>query len=461
MRSEPSALNPPTNPPTPSSPPTPPRPQSIAVQNDKINRDNCYIDLDRLKSYGYESSVLYSRWDINVERSKKFDKFSDRLKVPIPKFDPVQIGDAGRKPLEHCAPATTVVAPLQDSVDASHITFGVATSIDRLQDSMEAFSHWASGTKARIFALVEPGPEVKEIRQQAIELEIDLTIIESDQEVLDRYISLTRVLLENRKSNSKWGVIMDDDTFYPSMYHLVKRLATYDASVPQYVGALTEDVMGLSNYGYMAYGGAGIFLSMPLLEEMDRHHDECAKLTEFGDKRISQCIYLHTTTKLTWDRSLHQLDFWQSDGSGFFESGRELPLSLHHWKSTDWFPVDLVGMSKVSSVCGDECQLKRWRIGDSDNWFLVNGFSVIQHSHPVKDTVSMEQTWDPSPWAREEGWAYSLGPLRPKDEGKVALRLRDAYVDRQGSLRQIYIYDPEDGQPPYVLEAVWKVTKGA
>lgn len=421
--------------------------------------EDCYIDLAQLSSYGYDS-VFYSRWEIAVERTEKFDNFSQRLDVPVPRFEKLDtVSDIGRLPLATCAPTTKITAPMPSPVDASHIMFGVSTSQDRLQDSLEAFSHWAGGTNARLFALVEPGPLTSDLQEHATSLDINMTLIESDEEVLDRYISLTRVLLEHRDAKSEWAVIMDDDTFFPSMSKLSSRLATYDAAVPQYIGAVTENRDSLYNFGYMAYGGAGIFLSMPLLEEMDKFHDSCALLTEFGDKRISQCIYLHTTTKLTWDRDLHQLDFLQSDGSGFYESGRGLPLSLHHWKSADWFPVDVPGMSEVSSVCGDECQLQRWRVGDSDDWFFINGFSIIQHSYPMKDMIAMESTWDDSLWALTEGWAYSLGPLRRRDLRKKTFRMKETIVDSPGSIRQIYIYDPKDGEPPYLTEVVWRVTK--
>lgn len=431
------------------------------IHNEIPKPEDCYIDLARLNSYGYDS-VLYSRWEIAVERTSKFGNFSDRLDVPVPSFEQLDTtSEDGRQPLDSCAPTTKITAPMPAAVDASNILFGVSTSQERLNDSMEAFSRWASGTKARLFVLVEPGFGKIDLGRRAMELDIDMTILETDLDVLDRYIELTRVLLENRDANSQWGVIMDDDTFFPSMSGLVKRLATYDAAVPQYIGAVTENVDGIANFGYMGFGGAGIFLSMPLLEEMDKHHDRCARLTDAGDKRISQCIYLHTTTKFTWDRDLHQLDFFQTDGSGFYESGRSLPLSLHHWKSDDWYRTDVVGMNKASSVCGDECQLRRWRVGDSENWFFVNGFSIIQHSYPIRDSITMESTWDSSAWARNEGYAYALGPLRRKDNAKRSLRLKEAIVDSPGSLRQIYIYDPQDNQAPYVLEVVWRVTKMA
>ncbi|KAJ5160300.1 uncharacterized protein N7482_007304 [Penicillium canariense] len=77
------------------------------------------------------------------------------------------------------------------------------------------------------------------------------------------------------------------------------------------------------------------------------------------------------------------------------------------------------------------------------------------------DTIGMEQTWDPSPWAHEEGWAYSLGLLRPKDEDKISLRLRGAVLDQEGTIRQFYAHNPQNEEPPYVMEVVWRVVKAA
>ncbi|KAJ5583986.1 uncharacterized protein N7459_003786 [Penicillium hispanicum] len=439
-------------------------PQSISKpvpSPDGSSRPGCYIDHKLIKSLTTDS-VLYSRWDIAVEQTESFQNFSKQLDVPVPAFIPLKLSDEGHQSLGKCTPDVKITAPTPVPIDASHIMFGLATSLERLYDSLDIIAHWAGGTHARIFAAVEYGHH-SAIIKRAAELDIDLTLVETDEEVLDRYISLTRILLENRDSASQWGVIIDDDTFFPSMHNLVKRLAVYDTTKPQYVGAMTEDITEILKAGYIAYGGAGIFLSLPLLEEMDRHYDDCIQLTEqHGDKRISQCIFFYTDTKFTWEYGLHQLDFWANDGSGFYESGRSLPLSLHHWKSAEWFPVDILGMTQVSSICGDECQLHRWRISNTDDWFFINGFSIIHHSYPITeaDERGMEQTWDPSPWAREEGFAYSLGPLRPKDEEKTTLHLRYAGVEQDGTVRQIYVYDPEDDSPPYVHEVVWRLTKG-
>ncbi|KAI9042441.1 uncharacterized protein KD926_005519 [Aspergillus affinis] len=419
----------------------------------------CDLDLDRLRSYGFDSSVEYARWEIVAVPSSDFRGFDDTLAVPLPTWQTVKV-DATQEarrvlPREQCDPTVSIKVPVPPPrVDASHLVVGVATSLERLNDSMDAFAVWAAGTKCRIFALVDnvSSSEKTKVLKRATAMEIDLTILPSSEELLDRYFHLTRVLLRNRDENTRWGVIIDDDTFFPSMANLVKKLATYDASKPYYIGAPTENFAQMGIFSYMAYGGAGVFLSMPLLEDIDKVFDDCYEYKDMGDKRVARCIYHHTNTKLTWDRGLFQLDM-RDDVSGFFEAGRPLPLSLHHWKS--WFDVDVVAMHKVAAICGDDCQLRRWRI--SKDSFFVNGFSVVKYSEPMNDMISMEQTFDDSDWARDEGFAFSLGPLRPKDADKVSFRMRSA-VNEGGRVRQLYVDDPppELNLQPRVLEVVWR-----
>ncbi|PLB49892.1 hypothetical protein P170DRAFT_435202 [Aspergillus steynii IBT 23096] len=441
------------------------RPQPIpAIPQTETHYGGCDIDLELLKSYEFGSSIEYARWEIAVVPSKNFKGFSDTLDVPLPTWQTVKLDDTedARKllPREQCAPTVMIEVPAtQPRVDASHLVVGVATSLERLNDSLDAFAIWAGGTNCRIFALVDnvSSGAKNRVLQKASDLDIKLTIIASSEELLDRYFSLTRVLLRNRDEKTQWGVIIDDDTFFPSMANLVKRLATYDSSQPYYIGAPTENFAQMGIFNYMAYGGGGVFLSIPLLEEMDKVFDDCYEFKDMGDKRVARCIYHHTNTKLTWDHGLFQLDM-RDDVSGFFEAGRPLPLSLHHWKS--WFDVDVVAMHKVASICGDDCQLQRWRL--TDDSFFVNGFSVIKYSQPMHDMLSMEQTFDDSDWARDEGFAFSLGPLRPKDYDKISFRMRSAIVDGD-RVRQLYIDQPppELNLKPRVLEVVWSKARGA
>ncbi|KAA8649819.1 hypothetical protein EYZ11_005491 [Aspergillus tanneri] len=415
----------------------------------------CSVDLDRLRAHAPNASVVqYARLEIVVARTRTFTGYSDSLNVSLPTYQSVRL-DTDRKrerlPEERCATSVTIPGPVDSApANASHLIFGVATSMERLNASLDAFAHWAGGTNAQIVAVVDKGGSLlTPTMERANALGIRLTVVEQQDEVLDRYFSLIRILMDRREESTQWAVLIDDDTFFPSMQNLVNRLASYDATQPQYIGALSEDMSQMYGAGHIAYGGAGVFLSIPLMQELHEVFDDCYLFKGAGDGMVAQCIYEHTTTKLTWDRDLHQLDL-RGDASGFYESGRPLPLSLHHWKS--WHHADMVALGKVAAVCGEGCLLRRLQL--ADDWYLVNGFSVIKYSRPLRDPNVMEQTWEDSQYQGVGPFAYSLGPLRGRDEDKVSLRMREAQVEGPGRVRQVYVREDEDAQ---VLDVVWKV----
>ncbi|PYI15729.1 hypothetical protein BO99DRAFT_405596 [Aspergillus violaceofuscus CBS 115571] len=429
--------------------------QPSSSSNDYTNP--CYVDLDLLRQYSpTSSSVEYARVEIAVDQSDNFTGYTDTLNAKFPKFQTVSLeGDAQRQdlPAERCTPAVTIQGPRpRPRPDASHLVFGVATSMDRLLESLDAFAHWAGGTNARILAVVDSaGSAKKEALARAEALGIRLVIREKAvEERLDRWFYLVRYLYELRDDNTQWTVLIDDDTFFPSMERLVDRLATYDPTQPHYVGSMTEDLHQLYSGGLMAYGGAGIFLSLPLVQQLQPFFDECYVFKSGGDRMLSQCIYAHTNTKLTWEKGLFQVDL-RGDASGFYEAGREQPLSVHHWKS--WFQADMVALSKVASIAGDEALLHRWLLpGD---WYLVNGFSVIQYATISDDPLPMEQTWDDSKYTGPDPFTFSLGPLRRKDANKISYRLQTAVAERE-QVRQIYTRQVEPERLE-VLEVVWAV----
>jgi hypothetical protein len=149
---------------------------------------------------------------------------------------------------------------------------------------------------------------------------------------------------------------MDDDTFFPSMARLVEFLKQFDETQPHWIGRMSENEAHVAIFGVIAYGAAGVFFSRPLLDQLGNVWDQCGGATEHGDGRIAQCIYQYTTTKLTIEPDLHQLDL-KTDAAGFFEAGRSQPFSVHHWKS--YFDADMVKLSAISTLCGDECVLRQ------------------------------------------------------------------------------------------------------
>lgn len=422
------------------------------------NSVGCDPEIKLLQQLNIKELAQYTRRDVIVDVTSDPIPLTQVMEEPLLSLERAvhDPEDPSFSPMDGCQipePITLRMPPPPPPANAAHIDFGVATSISRLNESLDAFAHWAAYTNTRIFASLEPNDDteegVKYLYAKSHALGIELHIEMSDEDYLRRYFALIPMLEANLRNETQWACIIDDDTFFPSMKALTDALAAYDHTKPLYIGGLSEGLPQIAVFGLIAFGGAGVFLSRPLLSEVTSVFDECERMDYTGDRRIANCIYLYTNTRLTIDHRLHQLDLMH-DASGFFEAGRELPLSVHHWKS--WFEADMPKLSKISNLCGDSCLLRRFHF--KDNWTLTNGFSVVQYSYPydVKD-ITMEMTWDEHNGADVEAYLHELGPLRLKDEMKVSFLLEDAKIEENGRVTQWYVKRDKAGDE--VLELSW------
>lgn len=436
----------------------PHRPSMHAAYNITVSSDvKCELDPSMLQRLGIRKLAEYTRREIVVNVTPEPLPMRSKVKQPLLEV---------KRGSDHFVPGESqdgcsIPIPMQIEVpqplkvaDASHIDFGVATTVRRLNDSLDQFAHWAGYTRTRVFALVEPDEDdtaVPQVKAKAELLGINLFITESEDDYLHRYFALIPLMEANMREKTQWACIIDDDTFFLSMSALVKALEGYDHTQPMYIGALSEGIPQIAVFGIIAFGGAGVFLSRPLLTDLTTVYDECEQMTYTGDRRIGNCIYSYTTTRLTVDHRLHQLDLMH-DASGFFESGREPPLSVHHWKS--WFHADMTKLSVISDLCGDSCLLRQWQF--DDNWILTNGYSVIQYTFaPEPGDLTMEMTWEPHNGANDESYLHELGPLRRKDDDKQSYLLEDAVLEPNGRVTQWYIMrDTRYGDK--VLELTWR-----
>src|SRR5262249_47739074 len=152
----------------------------------------------------------------------------------------------------------------------SEFIFGVATTYERLEESLDTMAHWLGGTNARLIAHMEPSLDTDapdRVLKKARDLKVNLGTVDSSYEFLDRYFALQKVLWENRSSTTKWFVFIDDDTFFLDLSKVVSTFAKYDPNQAWYIGALTEDFQQMAIWGYMAYGGGGVFVSAPVIQQ--------------------------------------------------------------------------------------------------------------------------------------------------------------------------------------------------
>ena len=401
-------------------------------------------------------------------------------------------GDGGSKrafSLTHCVEPLVLDVPAWPTryPNASHMLFGMSTTMERLEISMPYLQRWIAFTNARL-VIVVTGPEevtvgrkeMRALESRMRELGIAATLVrpvKKKDRMEGRYFSLVKLLWRYRSEATRWAVFMDDDTFFPSMTRLLAELEKHDASEQQYLGALSEEWWTVGRYSLMGLGGAGVFLSMPLLEILEKHHKDCLEETRSnaGDLRIYECIKWYGDTRLTHVSGLHQIDL-HGDRSGLFESGRNL-LSLHHWKEGwwdegnlgnfrpgrgSWFPMD--AMHLVADICAG-CFLQRWQFGNDT--VLSNGYSIAEYPTGALNKFprfhgleKVEQTWlapglvDGS---LNSGFDHYLGVTRPMlklEEDKLQYRFLDA-VAVDGGVRQYYHHYGLDGQLDTVVELFW------
>lgn len=358
-------------------------------------------------------------------------------------------------------PILTLEVPRSPQVDTSILSFGIATRLSRLTQSFSQMQHWLPYSGAQLHVSI-PGSSWPSFSSQRLNTEqlyqhanINLTLHIDDKIFAKAYFSLIKILYETRTPTTEWLVLIDDDTFIPSLPYLVNHLGSkYDASQKVVVATLSDNFEQLRTLGLMPFGGGGIFISIPLAEHLVQNDvwDSCLDTPKKeGDQIVHDCLNGHTTIRPTFDAGLQQMDV-RGDVSGYFESGRRL-LTVHHWKS--WYHVDIALSSNVSKACGFECLFQRWSF--TDNIVLSNGYSVVEYPRGLDDVPldEVELTWD-GEW---KNFIHHMSPLRgPLDKKKKkSARLVESTVLAGIGVRQLYLDPAEDlnGQMDRVIELLW------
>jgi len=375
--------------------------------------------------------------------------------------------------LPACSTEITLdVAGFQESAtdDTGALILGIATKLDRVEASLNEMQRWISRTNTRLLVLVVDTPEfesdpgtIASIRTLAAKLEIDMVLKPHDKpddsEGLKNFGLAEPLLAEaRRRPGTRWVGVIDDDTFIVSLPQLIARLDTFDHSKQMYVGQLSEGWTRISHEGMKAWGGAGIFLSLPLLHELVKHSDECKALNVwFGDVLWRDCIFAVTapTVRLSRLEGLNQMDIWR-DPSGWYESGQDVILTVHHWKSWHFHPVPMAHL--VTDIAGPDSFLQRYLFTE-DQVVLTNGYSLVHYPKQVPDLRLMELTMvedvgiEQSPEWQEFHESYGrTRPALPRED-KVSWMFTHAAKDMDGNVRQFYVRKTDETTS--VVELDW------
>jgi hypothetical protein len=349
-----------------------------------------------------------------------------------------------------------------NEINASKLLFGTSTTPERFNDKtkspLKEWVRWltdgyggSNGAKMMLALYKADDATLDRTSKTLAELGIDASVVHSNAtlDMPGRYMDLVRLLWEEpTRSQRQYFGIVDDDTFFPAIDELQRVLSKYDPNKPYYLGTFTERHDWLTkNLLPMAYGGAGVFLTSPTIQQILSADclakDSSGKYilnSPEGDRLLYLCLHNKTEIALT---PLHRL--WQfdmvGDPSGFYESGHQ-PLSLHHFKTWHHFAPEQAHI--VASACGEDCVFQKFQF--SDKFVISNGYSVAEYPRGIDfDSLQYEGTFDYGGVDKDlEDMIYveAFGMLRKKLSGTGRKRqwmLLGAKETREGRVKQVYV----------------------
>lgn len=221
-------------------------------------------DLDGVEDLRWP--LKYTRREI-VVRPTPWTEHSSLLKNPdalLPPFQ--QLDNPHNQTLEsvNCLPPLTLEVPVTSKPDASHILFGGATNLARVEDSMSFYERWFAYTGARmILSVVGPDDSMPDpVHMEDLQMRMRsrgmaVTLIpplRRKDTFVQRYFSLVKTMYESVDEKTKWLGFVDDDTFIVSVNALVQMLAKHNAEEQHYLGALSEEWWTVAAYGLVGMG---------------------------------------------------------------------------------------------------------------------------------------------------------------------------------------------------------------
>ncbi|KXT14364.1 hypothetical protein AC579_2765 [Pseudocercospora musae] len=450
-----------------------------------LHAPNITLDIEILKQLEVPAKFSYQRHCISARERNGLTRES-LVEIQDPVFAgarPVDISlDDDFQPQSH---SQSILPPCQTAVEidvpefSSHVSgstealmLGVATTLKRIEQSLPTFSRWLSNTGSPLLVLLVDHADLSKIeadlqrvRSQAEALRIELIFedyqhtFEHDSEGLKNF-GLATALDKHRRESTQWFGIIDDDTFFLSLPHMLDALQPFDQGKKWYIGALTEGHTRVAKEGFKAWGGAGFFISPPLMRTLAENAVECTPLDKFfGDILWRDCIMEVTspTVHLTELRGLNQMDLW-NDLSGWYEAGFSPILTVHHWKSWHFYPVAMAHI--VSDVAGPDSFLQRYLFGNST--VLTNGYSISEYPTGLPDLnlVELTMTEDvnvmrPPPQLE---FHHSMGHTRPALElgrDKIQWKFKHSVISSEGTVRQFYVKNENDQREASVIEVDW------
>ncbi|GAA6010047.1 hypothetical protein JCM10207_007535 [Rhodosporidiobolus poonsookiae] len=307
--------------------------------------------------------------------------------------------------------------------ETKRMLFGIVTTVKRAKEMSKLWTRWMVPDVADrggapvclvLLSAEEDPKDVEDLKQLFVERALPCGVRIGKYERYEvRVLSMVNEMREYAQDIGKsidWFVFNDDDTYWLDLRAARRMLSKYDPSQFWLIGSSTEATDQRHMFGRMAFGGAGILVSNPLLAAMQDRWDEChAQFKDVfgGDDMVTQCAALTTgrgrEEVTTQEEGLHQFDI-MGDTSGVFQSGIPL-LTLHHFMGGGWVRLfaygsphsDMAQIERIGDAAaflGGDNMFRRYVFGRG-RWVMVNGYSITLYEKPLsrEDLGVIEHTW--------------------------------------------------------------------
>lgn len=196
----------------------------------------------------------------------------------------------------------------------SHIVFGIAGSLKGWQVRKPYIESWwqKNVTRGYLFLDIPPTKEFLPwpLSSPPFRVSEDISHYAKNMKFQIRVFHMILEVFREENKDVRWYVMTDDDTVL-FVDNLVNMLAKYDHAQNLYIGTNSECITSnyVASFG-MAFGGAGIALSYPLVKQLVGKLDECLERYQnlfASDFMLYSCL-TDFGVALTPQKGFHQVN---------------------------------------------------------------------------------------------------------------------------------------------------------
>lgn len=432
---------------------------------ERLEYSSCQTDLDAVRRLiGADLDLPYAKTCIRAKPKAGLDT-SATSAVDRPLFGSFESFGTALASCEDLSCEDAIVVEYADQWvrrigHPSPFLVGADTTIEKFDRLLSFMARWLAHTDASVIVRIHG--EVSEddmacAREEARAAGMRAVLINDPEDpgqvdFTTRNLRIVDAMRVNRKAYHKWFVIIDDDMFSTSLLDIEKAIEPFDPAFPWYIGPVAGSWPPLKISKCMAFGGAGIIISLPVLDLLSDHMDEYSNVGHYNDVSSKECLNDIASPPLLLSHLAgpNQIDT-HGNPDRWFKGERKPGLRAQSYE--DWHRTSLGYGHLITELCGHDCFLQRYLFQDGS--VLINGHSAVNYPRALGNVkvAEMENI--------SEHGDYQSSFRKPKSNtyarDRTIWKLEFGIKGENGVIKQFYVQRGLNGEGPAqsVLELEW------